>query len=342
MPLNDILDLCIKSLFKKSSINYNIPGNLLLKDYNTTYNRNIDQYFVFTKAPIGICQFGNDAIAISQPTTKQPYRLQSTLSSQIVAENINSPHSFNLQQDDIETILYKSPANDGYDSIQEYGSLQDYAKVDKGTAIDDTLMQAFSPQRSIRGIGYNYIVAVEQNKNLNLQYDNPTIYDNGDIFGMFMPGKNMYNAMYSMQMSAWNEIDNCRSYVDVQNHGNNVVLKYYDNCNYSLPVKNGDVVAQLSIDESGDLPKYPYQKVEFFIPNSFSQQTRHKSNLFSIKIANTGLDEQAIRENASAYTDDTLKIAENIKKDISNGMKYLVDSIAPANTQLFATYFIES
>ena len=54
-PLNDILDLCVKSKFKKSTENYAIPGNLLLKDYKMQPNRNVDQYFVFEDTPIDIC-----------------------------------------------------------------------------------------------------------------------------------------------------------------------------------------------------------------------------------------------------------------------------------------------
>ena len=30
LPLNDLLDLCIKSMFKRSKFNYNIPNNLML------------------------------------------------------------------------------------------------------------------------------------------------------------------------------------------------------------------------------------------------------------------------------------------------------------------------
>ena len=69
-----------------------------------------------------------------------------------------------------------------------------------------------------------------------------------------------------------------------------------------------------------------------FIPTSFSKQTKHKSNLFSIKIQNSGLDDKAIAETGNSYDNNMLNLIENIKKDISNGMKYLVDSIAPANT----------
>ena len=71
----------MKSKFKKSTENYAIPGNLLLKDYKMQPNRNVDQYFVFEDTPVAICQFKNDAFIISQSMTSQPYRLQSNLRS---------------------------------------------------------------------------------------------------------------------------------------------------------------------------------------------------------------------------------------------------------------------
>ena len=42
LPLNDLLDLCIKSLFKKSAANYAIPGNLMLKQNQMTHSKNVD------------------------------------------------------------------------------------------------------------------------------------------------------------------------------------------------------------------------------------------------------------------------------------------------------------
>ena len=54
----------------------------------------------------------------------------------------------------------------------------------------------------------------------------------------------------------------------------------------------------------------------------------HKSNLFSLKIYGTGLDDK----NIGTYDDKTKKLAENLKKDISNAMRTLAESIAPANT----------
>ena len=92
------------------------------------------------------------------------------------------------------------------------------------------VIDMLTPAVQVKGIGYNYIVEIEQNQNTNAQYDNPTLYDNGDIFGFFTTGKNMYNAMYSMEMSSAFQVSNCRQYIGVQDMGSKVLLKYYD-CN---------------------------------------------------------------------------------------------------------------
>ena len=80
----------------------------------------------------------------------------------------------------------------------------------------------------------------------------------------------------------------------------------------------------------------PYQKVELYRPQKMSSACRHKSNLFSIKIYDSGLDDATV----SNSNEDFANLAENMKRDISNGVKALVDSIAPANTQLFKTFFM--
>ena len=42
LPLNDLLDLCVKSMFKKSISNNAIPGNLILEGQQMKSNRNVD------------------------------------------------------------------------------------------------------------------------------------------------------------------------------------------------------------------------------------------------------------------------------------------------------------
>jgi len=60
---------------------------------------------------------------------------------------------------------------------------------------------------------------------------------------------------------------------------------------------------------------------------------RHKSNLFSIKIKNSGLEQ----ERNETYND----LAEKMRKDITNNIFKFTSNICPANTQLFDVYYTE-
>lgn len=123
-------------------------------------------------------------------------------------------------------MLYPTSAAYGASSYGDY-LMKDWSRRELRNVID-----IFTPARSVTGIDYNYIVEIEQNRNANSQYDNKTIYDNGDIYGFFTTAKNMYNALYSMEMSSFNSMQNCREYAGVQNVGNKLMLKFYDRCDY--------------------------------------------------------------------------------------------------------------
>ena len=55
-PLNDLLDLCIKSRFKKTLKNSNVPFNLNQPANDiASYNANVDQWLVLDKYPVDFC-----------------------------------------------------------------------------------------------------------------------------------------------------------------------------------------------------------------------------------------------------------------------------------------------
>ena len=146
-------------------------------------------------------------------------------------------------------------------------------------------------------MNYNYIVEVEQNKNINVQFNNPTAYSNGDIYGFFITCKNMYNSLYSMSMNSATRIQNCRDYIGILNGGDKILLKFYDDVSYDIQLNNLSNAEALLDDSSDESTKtYPYQKIESYDPTSFGygSYNKHKSNLFSIKIHNSGLDDESI------------------------------------------------
>ena len=106
------------------------------------------------------------------------------------------------------------------------------------------------------------------------------------------------------------------------------MLKYYDDVDYTFTRKNGQTAAYAHQRSGNDDTKlYPYQKVEYFMPNKAASHAKHKSNLFSIKIMDSGLD-----SNSSSNANIDQELAKQIKRDLFNGMKQLADSIAPACT----------
>ncbi len=335
LPLNDILDVCVKSQFKKSRKNFNVPGNLIYSGYSQKANGNIDIYIDFDDYPIDFCQCNNTAFLLTQPSTKQPYMLQSTLPNDLF---YSQQHAFQLEQRPLYTFLYKEPSK--YDSTASSYAQISNAIADLGAEPESSL-SIFDPTTKLEGIQYNYIIGIDQMKS-NVDQNNSTIYGNGDIYGSIALAKNMYNSTYSMEMPTNLALHRCRSYCGIQNTQDRILLKYYDNTYYSFNrnEKDSDNVVKTerhihNISKDGTI-LYPYQKVEYFQPNKMASYTKHKSNLFSIKIYDSGLDDSTVND-AKAVDKN---IAEQVKRDIFNGIRALTESIAPANTQLFKTYYL--
>ena len=332
LPLYDIIDICIKSQFKKSKINTHIPGNLIYNDISKKYNKNVDIYIDFESYPIDFCQCNNGAFVLSQPMTMQPYMLKSALNVDNIFQNT---HSFQLQQKPIQTFLYKEVRKYASNAKTYFQALSANAAF---YASSENALALYEPSTSLVGIDYNYVIGIDQMSNKDALNDNPTIYDNGDVFGSISLAKNMYSPLYSMEMPNNSSLQKCRMYCGIQNSQNMVLLKYYDNVDYRFVPQNKDIDGNTEVQQiirnSG---KYPYQKVEFFQPNLIATQTKHKSNLFSIQIVDSGLDDYSIENNIIEKN-----VASQIKRDIFNGIKTLAESIAPANTQLFKAYYVES
>ena len=310
LPLNDILDLCIKSRFKKMYANSNVPRNL-----DASVSKNVDQYLVLDDYPVGMCQCGNDAFVITKLMDMQPWRLKTD--NEDNANAAYEHYTYKLVSQPIQTTLYQSLEDLSSDSYKEF--------IENAVSRNDAVAQLFVQQRKINGIRYNYIVAVDQSS-----YDNRTVYDNGDIFGYFTTAKNMYNSLYSIEMPDESTMKNCRQYCGVQRSRGKLMLKYYDSIDYK--------VTGSSAQKDGDGTAVPFQKVEFFQPNKMMPAiAKHKSNLFSVQIRSTGLDDAAL---AQSTTNEERQTILNIRKDIMNGVKSIAENVVPANTQLFETQFI--
>ena len=329
LPLNDLLDLCIKSRFKKTLKNSNVPFNLNQPaDDRASYNSNVDQWLALDKYPIDFCECNGDSYMLTQPVEDQPYKLESSLKDQILNNELQVEHTFSYVKHPVKTYLYRSHEKLDASSYQEY-LLSGGSKL----TTQEGLVSLFTPDITVKNIKYNYIMSIDQCSNSNAMYDNKTVYENGDIYGSFGLAKNMYNALYSVDMPEQSVMKNCRRYCGIHNSANSIVLKYYDDTDYKISLSSGDDNA--SAESMKTESKVPYQKVEIYQPQQMTAASRHKSNLFSVRIFNTNLDDAFAANKGTEYQ----YVAENVKKDIMNGVRALAESIAPANTQLFTTYF---
>lgn len=337
-PLNDLLDVCVKSQFKKTSPNSMVPADMR----DQSLNKNVDVYFSFDEYPVSFCQCNNDAFALSQPTTKQLYFLKGSMLSDLQQSKFDVPHTFSVKRDELQTVLYKTP------SEVKSGATTYNAALLNQKMTPEKLADVFEPKRHICGIDYSYVVGIDQNNSESKKLENKTIYENGDIFGSFSLTKSMYNANYTMEMPNLTSMYACRQYCGIQNTQNKVLLKYYDSIDYTFSNSPGQyAMAKKKANSKYGGKLYPYQKVEFYMPTKVGISARHKSNLFSINIFNSGLDDEyvekhVIDKNNGSQTTQQKNFVSQVKRDIMNGVKALAESIAPANTQLFKVFYQSS
>lgn len=192
------------------------------------------------------------------------------------------------------------------------------------------LSSQFSPDISsnyniynmIDGIEYNYIIELQNNH----QYND---FENGEVNGDVFTTKNAYDALYSMNMKSLTNINNCRQYVGLGICGDQVFLKYVDDVNYI-----GNKTSNKIIVDKIKKTKYAFEKVETIDSiNRFDDVSKHRSNMFSLKIHNLGLDELDVSDKMSA-------LKKQIKMDIDNNIEDLVKNVCPIHTQLFNVEYV--
>lgn len=217
------------------------------------------------------------------------------------------------------------------ESVSSYFQfLQSYGKLST-----DMVSTFFDPKYNLENINRNYIYQIPLGgSNIKMFND----FNSGNINGDFVIGKNPYNSEYSMDMSGVSELKNARHYDGIGTIGGRVFFKYHDDIDYKhnsdeiLSTSLSSFLQNLSTEISDNISKINnFQKVEMLDSISqFKSVSQHKSNLFSIKI-------KKLFDN---ITDETiLNNLTKIKDDISRKISKIVESFAPAHTQLFDIVF---
>lgn len=195
------------------------------------------------------------------------------------------------------------------------------------------------PQYNFSNILYNNILEIPGNI---YQF-----YDDGCIAANNFRTKNQYDTSYSMNVSVSSDtssiwLKNCRKYVDINEMGGYVYLKYYDNIDYSnsgkyiesayngFNINNQDYISCFNLSTSlSNVVNHNYQHIEVIKSmNRFSGKSAKKSNLYSLRITSPMI--QAIPSE---------EVKKNIKQEIMNAVREITKNICPANTQLYDVYY---
>lgn len=175
---------------------------------------------------------------------------------------------------------------------------------------NSSLQDYFEVSATYKNMPYNYIYEIPHS---NMTINN---FEFGDIYGNFYVCKNEYNPKYSMEII--NNSFNCRDYIHIGNCSNCIFLTYYFPSKY----------------------KFNYQHVETINSTiKLNTYTKHKSNMYSIKLLDTGINR--IISNEQTNKDPIIKnIYDKIALDINNNIRNILKKVCPINSELFNVYFV--
>lgn len=328
--LYDIRDVSIKKLGIKEMKNHVL--------HDTDYHHDIYAPSM-PRMPVGFCQtqmqsdFQNDAIILSRPTSKKPYYFRSSLIETRNTVDSSIEYTMHLESDQLKTYIY---GND----------------KESNRAIADF----FNPAVNFSGMTYSYIIDLPLSKKSGIVYASDIAdYDDGvAYFKRLMTSKSAFNSIYSMEMSSMNEIDHCRDYIEIKACSGKPYLKYYDNLNYLADRDEEsmlDATAFVEVEtqkvnsEDGSyisFEKVPYQKIEYIYPIDYRSNARHKSNVYSIVISDTKIEEleSDLADNKTVGPAEDVQNALNaLKFEIIAAIRDIAQDVAPANTELFDVKF---
>lgn len=292
--LYDIKDICLKSDTKKIITSKSSYETYKSENYIDIYGPQLDEN------PIEFIQMTDYTYCLTKQTKQGCYFKQTTLRDKIDEnELIDSSYNWNIKNENLKTYIYNG---NNYDNIADN----------------------FESRINLNNIEYNYMFEIPLNNEFN-------DFDNGDVHADIFQTKNAYNGYYSMDMDSISSINNCREYCGIGKYCNNLYLKYYDNINYKGIFNNEE--EQISAFNMKKIPqKYSFQKIESIATiNRFRNNIKHKSNIYSIEIRDTGVN--------SVINNDEIEDIKKIKMDIKNNIREICKKITPANTQLFDIYF---
>ena len=209
-----------------------------------------------------------------------------------------------------------------------------YSPYSTSGELDETYFASLSsPDILLGDVPFGYINEAP----LDSQYYD---YDVGVLYSNATGLKNMYDWNWNVSSKFETIAPDCsgfiekvRNYVNMNVNNNDIWLSYHvrDSLSGSILGCYGTeniVPVKKYFTLSGGI--YEYQQVERILGfNRANRAQLHKSNIFSVRISNSGLNNN--------ITDDTVR--NIVQNSINNVIRNLMEKIAPAHTQLWKVEF---
>ena len=212
LPMYDIRNLAVKSSNKKKMMN---------RLYNT--DKHVDLYApTMLSGPMKFCEADGYSYMLLEPTRSTPQMLYAH-----VNDNEDDSYYMQVLSGCMKTYAYPPLVLLNHYAIEE-GQISkpasSYAELFQmvGAETSAAMLQLFSPKYNYDNLQYNYILDFDQNStSLN--------YDTGDIYSANINiAKNIYNAMYTIDMDNADTIENTREYFTIGSMNNTVFLTFID------------------------------------------------------------------------------------------------------------------
>lgn len=305
---------------------------------------------------ISITQFANSEFALTESTVVAPtydgtsdqhsigtYTIGSDEKSYAVVNNTintidkmsiitNNSSVFGYSYNSVEYVFVKDSSVSNQEDFLVYSLSTSAPDISKNYIMENRLTALPIPDYTLWGAlnNNNYQVYVQSDVDGTDGY--LTCYRKGDITNEddlsynFTPAKNIYDNNWSLQLDN-NQLDAIREYTKIGNSNGSLYLKYR--------VYSGASDASIVTDSYGTVSLYEYEMIERVNGlYKFRSDDGHKSNVFSIRIENSGIKHLVDPTN--------VKYNQELKELLHNSVKKFVQKLIPANTQLWKIQFTGS
>jgi hypothetical protein len=247
-------------------------------------------------------------------------------------------------------------SDEDYDRYRRWGAIEPFVAIylPSGTInLSAGISEAMDPRWLLSGIAYNWLAEIPcDHEDYYPDFENGILSLNmGNMKNFYDPRWNVsasvsanYDLISPSGLIVSGELNNCRFYTNMRVNDETLWAAYSFGDQYRLSAQMTELSGigwatssniyptALPMSAFNSLPAtsaYAYEHIERIAGFNRLQPSRlHKSNLFSIKINNSGLNEGM-----------ALSARTNIQKSINNIIENMIKKIIPAHCQLFRVIY---